>query len=207
MTHSEAINEIAAALSKAQAVIEAAVKGKTNPHFKNDYADLSSVWDACRKPLTDNGLSVAQTAATDEGRVGVTTLLMHSSGQWISDTLVMKPTKDDPQGVGSCITYARRYALAAMVGVAPADDDGNAASEKVTGSKPVAVKAAPKPALAGYADWLDDLIAVADEGTAALETAWKKSKPEFRTMLTSTDGAKWDGIKAHAAKVRQAVTA
>lgn len=202
MTHSEQINEIAAALSKAQAVIAGAVKDKTNPHFKSDYADLSSVWDACRKPLTDNGLSVAQTAATEEGRVGVTTILMHSSGQWISDTLVMKPTKDDPQGVGSCITYARRYALAAMVGVAPEDDDGNAASAKPA-STPKAVVTAPK----GYEDWLSNLEAVADEGTEALQKAWKASAANLRDYLTKNHGATWDRIKAKAAKVPQAVSA
>lgn len=202
MNHSESIKEIATALSKAQAVIAGAVKDKTNPHYKNDYADLSSVWDACRKPLTDNGLSVAQTAATDEGRVGVTTLLMHSSGEWISDTLFMKPTKDDPQGVGSCITYARRYALAAMVGVAPADDDGNEASAKPT-TKPVAVAAAPK----GYAEWLTDLEAVADEGTDALQKAWKASDATLRDHLTKTNNKAWEAIKAKAAKVPQAVTA
>lgn len=202
MNHSEQINEIATALSKAQAVIAGAVKDKTNPHFKNDYADLSSVWDACRKPLTDNGLSVAQTAATEDGRVGVTTLLMHSSGQWISDTLVMKPTKDDPQGVGSCITYARRYALAGMVGVAPADDDGNAASAKPT-STPKAVVTAPK----GYAEWLTDLEAVADEGTDALQKAWKASAANLRDHLTKTNNAAWEAIKARAAQVPATVTA
>lgn len=197
MNHSEQINEIAAALSKAQAVISGAVKDKTNPHFRSDYADLASVWEACRKPLTDNGLSVAQTAATDEGRVCVTTLLMHASGQWISDTLAMRPTKDDPQGVGSCITYARRYALAAMVGVAPEDDDGNAASAKPT-SGPVAVKAT-KPD--GYDNWLADLETVADEGTPDLEAVWKKSKAEYRAYLTGTNNAGWEAIKAKAAKV------
>lgn len=197
MNHSEHINEIAAALSKAQAVIAGAVKDKTNPHFRSAYADLASVWDACRKPLTDNGLSVAQTAATDEGRVCVTTLLMHASGQWISDTLAMRPTKDDPQGVGSCITYARRYALAAIVGVSPEDDDGNAASETPkTGPVPVKAKA-PN----GYDEWLIELESVAAEGTAALEAAWKKSKADFRAYLTSTNNPKWEAVKAKAAKV------
>lgn len=203
MNHSDSIKEIATALSKAQAVIAGAVKDKTNPHFKNDYADLSSVWDACRKPLTDNGLSVAQTAATDEGRVGVTTLLMHSSGEWISDTLFMKPTKDDPQGVGSCITYARRYALASMVGVAPADDDGNEASARQAGHKPTAVATAPQ----GYGDWLADLEAVADEGTDALQKAWKASPAALRDHLTKTHNKAWESIKSKAAKVPATVTA
>lgn len=202
MTHSEQINEIAAALSKAQAVIAGAAKDSENPFFKSKYADLASVWDACRKPLTDNGLSVAQTAAADDGHVGVTTILMHASGQWIADRLVMKPTKDDPQGIGSCITYARRYALAAMVGVAPEDDDGNAASAKHTPtSKPVSAKPS------GYDDWLLDLESVGAEGIAALQTAWKKSKAEYREYLTTTNNAGWEAVKAKAAKVKEAVPA
>lgn len=203
MTHSETINEIATAMAKAQAEIEGAKKDSTNPHFKSSYADLASVWDACRKALTANGLSVVQGPVSDEGRVGVTTMLMHSSGQWIESTLFMRPTKDDPQGAGSCLTYARRYALAAMVGVAPEDDDGNAASAKPD-SKPVAVKAAPP---VGYADWLADMEATADEGMAVLETAWKRSKTEYRNHLTTTNNSAWTAIKAKAAKVPQAVGA
>jgi hypothetical protein len=200
MTHSEQINEIAAALSKAQAVIEGAKKDSANPFFKSTYADLASVWDACRKPLTDHGLSVAQTAATDEGGVGITTILMHASGQWLRDTLVMKPVKDDPQGVGSCITYARRYALAAMVGVAPEDDDGNAASARNGASKPTAVAAkVSKPE--GYDKWLDEFRLVADEGYERIAAAFKGSKKEYRDYLTGTDSAVYEKLKKVAVAV------
>lgn len=120
--------ELFAALAKAQASIQGAQKGNTNPHFKAKYADLASVWDACREALTSNGLSVTQLPSSDGETVSVRTILAHESGQWISSTLRMRPTKADPQGVGSALTYARRYSLAAMVGVAPEDDDGNAAS-------------------------------------------------------------------------------
>lgn len=201
MTHSDAINELATALAKAQAVMAGAVKDKTNPHFKSDYADLASVWDACRSALSTHGLSVAQTTSTEDGRVCVTTMLLHTSGQWLRDTLAMKPTKDDPQGVGSCITYARRYMLAAMVGVAQVDDDGNAASAKPA-ARP-AVVAVP----VGYQDWLTDLGAVADEGTAALEAAWKQSKAEYRSYLTTTNASAWESIKSKAAKARTEVPA
>ena len=129
MKMSEQINELALALSKAQGQIKGALKDSSNPFFKSKYADLTSVWEACREPLTKNGLAVTQTTSPSDGVVVVTTLL-HQSGQWIQGELYMKPTKDDPQGVGSCLTYARRYALAAMVGVAPEDDDANAASAK-----------------------------------------------------------------------------
>lgn len=194
MTHSEQINELAAALAKAQGQIEGAKKDSTNPHFKSSYADLASVWDACRKALSSNGLSVAQGAESEDGRVGITTILMHASGQWMRSTLLMRPMKDDPQGIGSCVTYARRYALAAIVGVAPEDDDGNAAS-----AKPVQViSAAPM----GYENWLADLSAVAEEGTEALQAAWKVSNVAMRDHLTRTDNKSWEAMKARAAKVK-----
>lgn len=130
MTHSENINELAAAMAKAQGAMKRAVKDSANPFFKSKYADLASVADACMPALAENGIAVIQGPRTENGDVVVDTTLCHSSGQWIRSSLSMKPVKADPQGIGSCITYARRYALAAMCGVAPEDDDGNAASGK-----------------------------------------------------------------------------
>jgi len=119
-----------AALAKVQGAIEGARKGTDNPFFKSKYADLASVWDACREQLSANGFAVIQRPVGDDPQIVVLeTILGHESGEWISGTLTMKPVKADPQGIGSCITYARRYALASMVGVAPEDDDGNAASK------------------------------------------------------------------------------
>ena len=134
MTQSETIGALAAALSKAQGQITGALKDSENPFFKSKYADLASVWDACRASLSTNGLAVIQT--TDGGLEGVTiiTTLSHSSGEWIKGSLTVRPVKNDPQGLGSAVTYARRYALAAMVGVAQIDDDANAASGKDAGS-------------------------------------------------------------------------
>lgn len=135
---SEQINELAAALSKAQAAIEPATKDAENLGFKNAktgkpsrYADLASVWDACRAALTANGLSVVQLPTEAEaGRAALTSILMHSSGQYISTTVSMRLMQDTPHGAGSALTYLRRYALAALVGVvADEDDDGNAASD------------------------------------------------------------------------------
>jgi hypothetical protein len=193
MTHSPEIHELAAALAKAQAVIAGAEKVGFNPHFKSKYADLASVWDACRKPLTDHGLSVVQSAAAAEGQVLVTTMLLHQSGQWIADTLAMRPTKDDPQGVGSCITYARRYALAAMVGVAPEDDDGNAASVKASDST---TKASPAKIPDGYEDWAIDLDVLAQDDIAAAREAFKQSKAEYRDYFTHVDKARYQKFKA-----------
>ncbi len=123
------IGELAAALAAAQAEITNAVKTSVNPFYKSRYADLATVFDACRAPLAKNGLAVIQTTdGTDGSLVVVVTTLAHKSGQWIRGRLVMRADKTDPQTIGKCITYARRYALSAMVGVAPEDDDGNAAS-------------------------------------------------------------------------------
>jgi hypothetical protein len=131
MEKSESIGKLAEALAKAQGAIEGAKKDQSNPYFKSRYADLSSVWEACRKPLSDNGLAIVQIPYNLEPEtVTIETLLTHASGEWIKSVITMRPVKADPQGLGSCITYARRYSLAAMVGVAPEDDDGNAASQK-----------------------------------------------------------------------------
>ena len=146
---SENLNELAAALAKAQALMEPAKKDEANPFFKSKYADLASVWNACRGPLSANGLSVTQLTSTNGSIVTVTTLLLHASGQYISSVLSMQADKATPQGIGSAITYARRYALSAIVGISAEDDDGNAASgikheitEKVNenGSKTILAK-------------------------------------------------------------------
>lgn len=126
---SECINLISAALAKAQGTIVAAGKSGYNPHFKSKYSELSDVWDACRKSLSDNGLSVVQMPQSKGGEVRLTTILSHSSGQWFKSSLTSISAKNTPQGVGSVITYLRRYALSSMVGVASDDDDGNEATQ------------------------------------------------------------------------------
>lgn len=129
MIHSEQINELLTALSKAQGEIAPALKDSINPHFKSRYADLSSIWSACRTQLSKYGLAVIQTTAEINGKIILITTLGHSSGQWMRSELPVIVTKNDAQGLGSALTYMRRYSLAAMVGVAPDDDDdGNAAS-------------------------------------------------------------------------------
>ena len=128
MDKSEQINELATALSKAQGCIKPAIKDSTNPFFKSQYADLASVWEACRKPLAENGLSVVQTI---DGNDKLETTLLHSSGQFISSTLPFVAKDQTSQSIGSAITYARRYALSAMVGICPDDDDAEAAMGRV----------------------------------------------------------------------------
>lgn len=134
MPQSSDIKDLAGALSKAQAALTAAKKDAINPHFKNRYATLQSVWDAAKEVLAPNGLSVVQTfEPTGGSRMDITTTLIHSSGQWIGGTLSLLPQRADPQGIGSAITYGRRYALAAILGiVSDDDDDGEAASRPVT---------------------------------------------------------------------------
>ena len=128
MNRSDSIAAIAAALAKAQGVIEGAVKDKTNPAFRSRYADLGAVWEAIRLPLSGNGLSVLQQISTDDNRVACTTLILHSSGEWIEFAPFVVPvSKQDAQGFGSAATYCRRYSLMAAVGIAPVDDDGEGA--------------------------------------------------------------------------------
>jgi hypothetical protein len=156
----------AKAFVAAQKATEAVKKAATNPHFKNKYADLSEVVEATVPALNANGIAVIQSPSFDGDLVSVTTVMVHESGASVTGILSMRPTKMDPQGVGSAITYARRYALLAMTGAAPEDDDGNAASQAK----------APPPAdpvttLASRADGFVARINAAPDA-AALEKVW-----------------------------------
>lgn len=130
MNTSDQINEIAGALAKAQAEIRNPEKDRENPHFKSRYATLASGLDVARPVLAKHGLSVVQTPSVDGDGLFLTTRLLHSSGQWIeSEYPVCKIGQQ--QQMGSALTYARRYSLFALVGIAPDedDDDGNAAND------------------------------------------------------------------------------
>lgn len=129
MTRSENIGNLAMALAKAQGEMEGAAKDSKNPHFNSRYADLASIVDACRGPLAKHEISYVQVPSTPEaGLVRMTTMLIHSSGEWIeSEPLTVQAKDAGPQAVGSCLTYLRRYQLAAIVGIAPEDDDAEAA--------------------------------------------------------------------------------
>lgn len=108
-------------------------KDSKNPFFKSKYASLSTILDAIETPLCESGLSICQFPT---GQNGLTSILMHESGEWISAEYEMKPVKDDPQGRGSCITYQRRYALAAILSLnIDEDDDGNKASHSGNANK------------------------------------------------------------------------
>lgn len=130
MRTSEQINELTTALSKAQGAMRPAELNCVNPHFKSKYADLASINDAIRKPMTDNGLSYLLDVMSVQGGVSCSVKLFHSSGQWIEmEPLIMPVAKATAHSVGGAITYARRYALSAALGVvAEEEDDGNNAN-------------------------------------------------------------------------------
>ena len=142
MITSDSIANLTLALSIVQGKMTHAIKDSANPFFKSKYADLESVWDVCRSLLSENGLAVMQFPGDinfvqlekDNGdiniatRMSLTTIISHKSGEFMSQEMSVPVTKPDAQGAGSALTYMRRYALAAVVGVVQADDDGNAAS-------------------------------------------------------------------------------
>lgn len=135
MIISENISELVTALAKAQGAIENATKASVNPHFKSNYADLASIREAIRAPLSENGLSIVQGLRTVQGALEVETVLFHNSGQSIREVLTVPLGRPDPQSMGSAATYGRRYALMALLGLASEDDDGNAATAAANGSK------------------------------------------------------------------------
>lgn len=128
--HSEKIDQLAAALHKAQAAAEGVVKDATNPHFRNRYASLEAVIETARPALQESGIAFTQApGAIVEGAIEITTMLLHTSGQWMRSTLHVPLGKRDAQGVGSAITYGCRYSLMATLGLPPVDDDGEEATK------------------------------------------------------------------------------
>ena len=129
MKQSESITDLATALCLAQAEMGGAIKDSTNPFFNSSYADLSSVIKVIKEPFAKWGLSFVQLPVTSAGGngVGVSTMLMHKSGQWLQGEYLLPMDKVTPRGAGSAITYARRYALQSLVGIPSVDDDSELA--------------------------------------------------------------------------------
>ena len=192
MNKSEQIGQLAAALATAQGAMAAARKDSQNPHFKSKYADLASVWDAVRGPLSAHGLAVVQTLTTAEtGAVAVTTTLAHESGEWVSDTVSLMPAKMDAQGLGSVVTYLRRYSLSAIVGGYADDDDAE------TDRRAMEAKAAP-PTLS--VDQVVDILALAQEVGADVA----KIAPFYRVdRLEDVPAAAFAGIIKSLEKKRE----
>jgi hypothetical protein len=153
LTSSNTIAEISAALALAQGQMQPAAKDSINPHFGHSYASLASIWQACRIPLSQNGIGVIQSTSTDGTRALVTTRMVHKSGEWFEDSVSLPVANPTAQGLGSGYSYGRRYSLSGMVGVVVEgdDDDGETAAgrgkdkEAATKIKPPKAKPEPKP--------------------------------------------------------------
>jgi hypothetical protein len=174
------MDKIAAALVKAQRGFAPALKSSSNPHFKSRYADLAACVEAVIDSLNANGIMLMQKQHPSEGGVSIETVFVHESGEMMSaGTLTVPAAKHDPQGYGSALTYARRYSLMAACGIAPEDDDGNAASKP---RKPQAANTDPAAEIraglkrgdaSGAATYLAGLP------QAKLDAIWSKlTKPE-----------------------------
>lgn len=176
MKKSDSISALVKALLIAQGNMGEVRKNATNPAFRSKYADLAAVVEAVMPALQSAGIAVIQSPSCvfDDGGAIVTveTMFAHESGEWISSELAVRPTKIDPQAVGSAITYGRRYALLSLAGVAPEDDDGNIASApiekekpknngKFTPAPPVPAKANTPPARSSEREWAPAITALA----------------------------------------------
>jgi hypothetical protein len=166
INRSDSIKEISVALNKFNEEISRISKDAVNPHFRNKYATLDKIIDEIRPILSKHGLSVIQFPSGDGERLSLSTMLLHTSGEYIeSPPLIMKPVKNDPQGIGSCTTYARRYGICAVLNLNTGeDDDGNAASnhnKEATKSSLATVKAKyqlGKGNLDGFDDWVKKMV-------------------------------------------------
>lgn len=165
MRMSDSISNIAEALAKAQGAIDDASKGNLNPFFNSKYADLASVRSAIREPLAVNDIAIVQLPRSLSGEVEVETMLVHKSGEFIAETLRLPVGKWDAHGIGSAITYARRYGLMAIIGIAAEDDDGNAAVAKVTTT-------VVGGGGSGKAPSSEEAISIAKKGNKELQKYW-----------------------------------
>lgn len=197
---SPTFEKLAGALAKAQAAMGHARKDAENPHFRSNYADLAAVREAAA-PLHANEVAILQPVRTRGKLVLVTTMLVHSSGQWMAADCEMEAADARPQTIGSCITYARRYSLAGLLAIAAdEDDDGNAASGRDGGGggekRPARKEAAPTPEKAGRADpvktmELTKLLLELQIGFREAEAADKAGKPEKRKEAMAEARAAW----------------
>lgn len=187
MNMSDDISALAASLSKAQGAIDDASKGSLNPHFRSKYADLAAVRSVIREPLAVNDLSIVQLPKTVQGGVEVTTMLLHKSGQWISSSLFMPSGKMDAHGLGSAISYARRYSIMSILSLAAEDDDGNAAVERVP--QQFTVKSNEIKIDPATNEGADKLLAeaqeIAKQGSVAMRDWWSGLKADQRNLLSS----------------------
>ena len=153
------MKEIASAFIKAKKVFSPATKASTNPHFRSKYADLANCFEAVNDALLDNEIAVYQETFEDDTGVTVETVFLHSSGETIRGGKFHVPaSKQDPQGYGSALTYARRYSLMTACGIAAEDDDGNSASGNKDKPAPKAPQKAPEQGASGFDDLEDTFL-------------------------------------------------
>lgn len=158
------MKNLATALVKAQKAFGPALKSSTNPHFKSRYADLAACVEAVIDALNDNGIALIQKNYDCANGVMIETMFIHESGEMLECGILHVPAnKQDAQGYGSALTYARRYSLMAACGIAPEDDDGNVASRKTT--------VAPSINESALVDHLASIEASTDQDS--LKTAYK----------------------------------
>lgn len=191
----EQISKIAPAFIAAKKAFGPALKDRTNPAFRSKYADLGACLDAVDDALLQNGVAVYQETFEDLTGVTVETVFLHESGQIIrSGKLHVPAAKQDPQGYGSALTYARRYSLMAACGIAPEDDDGNAASSQQRQAPQSRAPAAPKPQQPQAS--IPALVAAMEaagtmeELQSTFKSAWKESKGDASVK------ASYDALKA-----------
>lgn len=210
MNMSDDISALAEALSKAQGQIDDASKSGVNTYYNSKYADLAAVRSAIREPLAVNDLSIVQLPKTVSGGVEVTTMLLHKSGQFISESLFMplfpKVNKDgkisevDAHAIGSGISYARRYGLMSILCIAADDDDGNAAVSRPPVSNINIDPIEPKIKAEALSKILKDAHQIAPQGSAAMRDWWGSLKQEERTAIPSPELKKLKAIAAEADK-------
>jgi hypothetical protein len=182
---SENVNELFTALAKAQAKFTVAEFNKVNPHFKSKFADLQSYFAASRGPLAENGLCVIQTISEQEGKPVLITMLAHASGQWIKSIMPITAIKNDMQGFGSALSYAKRYSLGAIIGLASGEEDDDG-TEAVAEAKYVAKPAAymppePKPEPSHKRDPKDCITA---EQLVEFRKVWDQCSDDYRKTRT-----------------------
>jgi hypothetical protein len=196
LNHSATLTALATALAGAQAEIENAHKNAKNPHFKSSYADLAEIINTTKPVLTKHGLTLVQSPGFAEGIVTLETMLMHTSGEWLSGISGAPAAKLDPQGVGSALTYLRRYSMAAFCCIAQEDDDGNAASQPRTQAatqQTSRASAQPKATPAGQAPDARALQPQYDEIAKLLDTRELDPDTHSKTvMATAADGLTWE---------------
>jgi len=183
MKMSESITTIAPALVKAQALIEDAVKDSSNPAFRSKYADLSAVLAVIREPMAMNDLCVLQSPARADGGVEVETLILHKSGEWVSQLCFIPINKWDAHGTGSGITYGRRYGLMSIFCIGTEDDDGNTAVERPAAPKQLS---APLKQIVMAPKQLEiraEAKEAAKKGIDAFRDYYKGLSPEARQVL------------------------